>query len=634
MIEIKMVQTEKDMLDAKKYILKSKYQCIDIETRGLDPYVNDTKILTIAIGDSKKVFVFIINYKENVPKAKTLETIKLILMSCTKIVGHNLKYDIKWLQVWFDMKFSKEQLYFDTMLAHSLLNENSPHGLDHLTNIYIPEHSNYESDLMSTMEEKNNYESCPLPVLVDYNGMDVYATSRIYEIMEKELDKKENVHIKNIFFNYTIPNLLMLIKMESNGFHIDKEELERLAEVYENLREDREERIIKSEPEYFEENEKFNFNSYPQLRNFLYDYMSFPVLRKTKVNFKTGSGGNASVDLDTLEIFQKNATGKRKVIIDNLISRTKINSIIKSFLNVFKDRIEVSVDGRLRTNFNQHIVETGRLSSSSPNLQNIPTSGKLEDYGLEPIKTMFNATSKNGYIIQADYSQIELRTCAMYTKDSVFVKAFKEGRDLHGELAEIIYGDGYTKEQRTKAKRTNFSAIFDISAEALALELKITDKEAGKILHSFWSIHDDIKEWFDYIWNLAKKQGYIENYNGRRRRVKERIDNSQENWEVEKIKREVWNFPIQSSAAEISLTAVRMLHEEMQKRKMKSMIVGSVHDSVIVDAVRTEKDTIVKLIDYIFVTNMYKVYKWISVPIKVDISVGTDMHNLDEIKVK
>lgn len=628
---IEVIKSKKDVPKLISFIKKSPFIVFDFETSCLDPQTHGSKLLSIAFGNDKKSFAIPLDHKDSWFNGIWHPIFKGVfeeLLNHKKIVCQNAKFEYKWSYLFLHKGF---QVHFDTMYVHHMFDEVSPAGLDFLTKIYVPDMDVYEMELANSLTEKHNYESAPIDILLRYNAMDVEATSKCYLVLDKMLEGDKE--LKWVWYNLARYVSTTLAQMELNGFTADEAELDRLISVYNNLRTEKENNIknYKLTAKFFKDNPDFNFNSYPQLRVYLYDVLGFPVLRKTKINHKTGSGGTPSTDLKTLEMFE--ATGEHNKVIINLVSRTKVNTQLKSFLNVFKEKLSTSSDGKLRTNFNMHTVETFRLSSSDPNLQNLPTSEMLEKYELEPIKTIFvSEHGSKGLIVSADHSQIELRTCAIYTGDKLFTKAFMEGRDLHGELAEVIYGKNYTKEQRGKAKRTNFSAIFDISAKTLAVNLKIDEKEAQEILNTFWHVHKDIRNWFDETWFFAKENGYIRNKLGRIRHVANEIETAFESWEIESIMRQVYNFPIQSSASDITLTGLYLINQALAEKGIRAKTIGSVHDSMIWDCDKRDVKKLAKLINELAVKKVESMYKWITIPLKIDISAGVNYHDLEDIK--
>lgn len=603
--------------------------CIDYETKTLNSYHPDAKVLSISVGNKDTVFAFPLFHKDSPLDGKKTIAKIIKMLSKKDIIGHNTKFEQRWS---IFLGYSNLNFVFDTMLAHHTLNETGYNGLKDLVLTFIPEYAGYEEEVHKLMIVKNDFESCPLFDLLQYNAIDVKVTYMLYEIFSEMLvaDGLDKLTVTDMEKSKAIT------RMEDNGMIVDKKVLEKLHQDYIGIV-DKKRDEVKKYPQlkkFFDKRPNFNFNSAPQKVQLLYESplgLKFPVLKRTKPS-KTFPNGVASCAQDTLTILK--GENKHKKILDLMIGVEKANTQIKSFLNVFSKEILLNKDGRIRSNFNMHTVETFRLSSSKPNLQNITTSEKLEKFKLLPIKPVFTSRFKNGKIVQGDYSQIELRIAGMYSGDALFHDAFIKGLDLHSDLAEHIYGKNFTKLERAKAKRTNFSAIFDVHADSLSKELDITVKEADKLLTGFRSAHPDLYYWFDEIWKKARKDGYIVSVFGRKRHIQDELDMAIDEWEMEQIKRQVWNFPIQNTAGELTLRALTYVDRELIKLKMKSVIICSVHDSIILDCPSNEYKKAMEILDYVCVGHMTKLFKKFfgKIPIKMDIEYGDDMHNTKPMK--
>jgi len=630
-MSIKLLTTETQFKSALSLLSKMKELTFDIETTSLSPFEEDSRILTLAVGNNKKVFVFPVEHKDAKVSCKLDRIIKVLVGK--KLIAHNMKFELKWLLAkGFDLT---DFTHFDTMIAHHVLNETAPHGLEFLVKMYMPIVDGYWDKLGETMEKKNEYETAPIDILMKYNGYDVLVTHQLYVHFRRELVAEK---LDKLYYGYFNKIIKPITYMEYNGFKVDESRLLQLETTYKELVVKREKEIRNTAglKKYFvnhkknhKKNEDFNFTSHPQKSDLFYGSsgMKLPVIRRTKINKKTGGGGAPSTDEVTLRMFI--AQKKFVSVMKALINRNKANTIITSFINVWKKQIVVNVDGFLRTNYNIHVVETYRLSSSKPNLQSMPTSSKLSANKLEPIKQVIVSRFKNGRIIQADYSQIELRIAGILSGDEEFCDAFNKGIDLHGTMAKHVYGDNWKSnpDNRQKAKRCNFSAVFDISARQLAEDLEIDEREASDLLDGFRILHPTLFDWFGMIWNKAQNDGFITNPIGMKRRITEDLEEAGvDMWQVDEVRRQVWNFPIQSSAAYLTLSSLERMSTLM--KDMDSIIIGSVHDSVIFDCTYKEHKKMIKLIKQVFETETMKNNKWITLPIKVDVAVGKDLHKV------
>jgi DNA polymerase-1 len=249
-----------------------------------------------------------------------------------------------------------------------------------------------------------------------------------------------------------------------------------------------------------------------------------------------------------------------------------------------------------------------------------------------PLKTMFTSRyGEDGVIVQADLSQIELRVATMYSNDPELVRAYKDGVDLHGAMAEYVYGPNFTKEQRTKAKRTNFSAIFDISPRELAVMIEASEEEAETLLKKFKERHAVLFEMFGEWWKKAQYDGFITNFCGMERHIADELALASEQWQVDDVRRAVWNFPIQSTAADIMVTGLVLLNgrvktiNETLPKDYNVRLIGSVHDSVILDVPKDMLDNVSEVVKDVFENGVSSAYDWVSVPIEIDVSHGNSI---------
>lgn len=630
-LDIRIVGTEQEIVTMLDWASKQPYLAVDFETKFLDSHQKDAKILSIAVGSMDRAYVLPIAHNDSsfFGEERLIMDVLKEIAAHPNLVMHNAKYEIRWF---LSCGIKIKSIYFDTMLAHHLLDESSGHGLDLLAKLYTP-YGGYEQAFEQSLIDPHDYESAPIEGLLHYNGLDVIMTSLCARELSRQLLEEPKLHA--LYRELILPLVPVIAQMEEHGFEIDRRELKSLVLWYEKEQTNLEEKIKNAKATYafFVEQEvktkkPFNFNSYPQIRKLLYDHLKFPVKRKTKKT-KKGGGGNPAVD--EVAIVMMKQSNKHVEVLNNILQRTKVNTIIK-YLYIYGQNVVGMNDKRLRTNYNMHVVETGRLSSSKPPLQNVATNESLLEMNLKPIKSIFVSRFNNGMMIQADYKQLELRTATMYTiayglPDETFIRAFEHGRDLHGEMAERVYGKGFTKDQRNKAKRTNFSAVFDISAKQLAINLETTEEEAADLIKSFRALHPNLYEMFDGWWDKAKRVGWIENFLGRRRRIAKELERAEDRWQEEDIKRQVWNFPIQSTAAEMTMAGMLYLQQIISQKKFQSIIVGNVHDSIIVDAHPREIDLMCRLINRIF-SGLGQVYDWITVPIEVDIAVGANLRDV------
>jgi len=623
---IRIITTPKELAEAIEYLRTLAYVVCDFETTTLDPYLPGARVLTLAAGNRDRVYVMPMSHKDSPWRGNVTaqrDFIRAVYFS-RHMVAHNAKFELRWFLA---LGQSLRYIDFDPMVVHHLLDENSAHDLETLAAQYT-NFAGYSHEFSSSLTDKHNYESAPFDLLCRYNGMDVLVTDYVTVALRNELERAENDKIRQCWQDINQPLISLLAEMEHAGFVLDEDKLVELTAWYEGRQAYYEGEVKKYRQlqQFFRDRPNFNFGSTVQLQSLLYGELGFKQMRGHMTEPSTKfPKGQPSTNKEAIKAMK--ATGKHIPVLDGLAMRTKCNSMLKAFLYVFQGKLDNSTDGKLHTNFNQHIVETFRLSSSGPNMMNLPRSEDLANLGLEFPKRVFVSRFDGGELVQADLSQIELRVAGMYSKDPVFVNAFAEGRDLHGEMAEFVYGKGYTKEQRYKAKRTNFSAVFDIGAAALAPQIEATVDEAQELIDSFKELHHVLFEWFNELWAQAQFDGYVENFLGRRRHIRMELSRAFKQHEIDAVRRSTWNFPIQSSAADIMLTGMLALREAMRKHQMKSVILGMVHDSIIVDAYPGESERMMSGIKSIF-ENLP--YDWLTIPVRIDVAHGPNLHELEE----
>ncbi len=623
---IRVITTRKELDIAITYLKSLAYVVCDFETTTIDPFSPGARVLTLAAGNKDRVYVMPMSHKDSPWRGNVTaqrDFIHAVYFS-KHLVAHNAKFELRWFLA---LGQHLREISFDPMVVHHLLDENSAHDLETLTAQHT-KFAGYSHEFSASLEDKHNYESAPFDRLCQYNGMDVLVTDLVAIALRDELAKVENEQIKYCWDHINRPLIHLLAEMEHAGFILDEKELDRLIRWYETQQSWYEVKIkdYKFLKQFFTDRPDFNFNSTPQMQTLLYNELKFKPMRQHMTEPSTKfPKGQPSTNKEAIKAMK--VTGQHKTVLDALSMRVKCASMLKSFLYVFRNKIEESTDGVLHTNFNQHIVETFRLSSSGPNMMNLPRSEDLAALGLEFPKRAFISRFDGGELIQADLSQIELRVAGMYSKDPVFVDAFAEGRDLHGEMAERVYGKGYTKEERYKAKRTNFSAVFDIGAAALAPQIDSTVDEAQELIDSFKDLHVVLFQYFDELWAQAQFDGFVTNFLGRKRHIFMELSRAVKQHEIDAVRRSTWNFPIQSSAADIMLSGMLALRTAMIKHQAKSVIIGMVHDSIIVDAPLHEVKMMMTGIKSIF-ENLP--FDWLTIPVKIDVAHGPNLHDLED----
>ncbi|HEY5563491.1 MAG TPA: DNA polymerase I [Clostridiaceae bacterium] len=444
---------------------------------------------------------------------------------------------------------------------------------------------------------RGDYEIKPLAAqylledIVQGNSADILCVySKLYPILKLEIDKLD---MKELLFDLEEPLEAVLATMEAEGFLVDKTKLDSLGVKFQG-------EIQRIQKEIYEfAGEEFNISSPKQLGKILFDKLDLPVIKKTKTGYST----NAEV-LEEL-------TDKHPII--SLVTYYRqLTKLFSTYIEGLRNVIDV--DGKIHSSFNQTVTTTGRLSSTEPNLQNIPIKYEL---GRE-IRKVFVPCSKDAYILSADYSQIELRVLAHISKDTNLINAFIEELDIHTKTASEVFkiplGE-VTKIQRSRAKAVNFGIVYGIGDFSLAKDLKISKAEANLYIHTYFDRYPNVKKYMEDIVVTAKKNGFVETIFKRRRLIPE-INNSNKMTEAFGV-RLAMNTPIQGSAADIVKIAMIRVNNSLKKEGLKSKLLLQVHDELILNVEKDEIDKVKTLVKY----EMENAVK-LEVPLVVDIVVG------------
>lgn len=454
---------------------------------------------------------------------------------------------------------------------------------------YINKEEDQQINLFETIEKDNSKQEKEKYMLY------VYAISEIKKITSKEL---KEINSLELFTNIDMPTIEVLSDMQWNGIYLDEEELnefgKELTKKIETIT-----KII-----YEMAGEEFNINSPKQLGEILFEKMKLPVIKKTKSGYST--------DVDVLEKLKK-----EDPIIEQILEYRQLNKLNSTYVEGLKPYIN-SKTKRIHSFFHQTITATGRISSTEPNLQNIPTRFELG----KRIRKAFKPEEGKVYI-DADYSQIELRVLAAISEDNHMIEAFIEGQDIHKQAASKVFKtpiDEVTKEQRSNAKAVNFGIVYGISDFGLAGQLGISRKKAKQYIEEYLEQYSGIKKFMDNIKEEAKEQGYVETLFHRRRYIPELKSN---NYMVRQFgTRVAMNTPIQGTAADIMKIAMIKVYNEIKNKKLKSKIVLQVHDEMMIEVPKEEIEEIKQILK----KSMETATK-LKVPLIADISVANNWYD-------
>ena len=505
--------------------------------------------------------------KEALDRDTSLELIRGILENKSiKKIGHNIKYDHLVLKKYnIDMK----GIFFDTMIAGYILKPDiRRHNMDDMANDYLNYKTITYDELTKTGKKREELYNIDLDKVTQYAGEDADITFKLYKTLNPIIETQDP---EKVFFNLEMPLIPVLAEMERNGILIDKDYFKNLANDFKKELHLLESQIHKSAKK------EFNINSTKELQKILFEDLKLDIVKKNKTGMST--------DHSVLESLQ----GKHE-IIDYLLEHRKYSKLISTYVESLPGMINKSTN-RIHTSYNQTIAATGRLSSTDPNLQNIP----IKDKEGRMIRKGFIA--ENNYeLLSLDYSQIELRIMAHFSEDKNMIDAYEKGLDIHLRTASAIFGvheDEVTPEMRNKAKVVNFSVIYGSTAFGLAENLKIQRKEAAEFIDKYFLNYPGVKKYMEDISIECFEKGYVSTLTGRRRYIPD-IKSSRRQ-EVEAAKRIAINSPIQGTSADLIKKAMLDIHTIFQKKKLKSKMLLQVHDELVFEVHSSEKKEILQL---------------------------------------
>ena len=485
-----------------------------------------------------------------------------------KKLGYNLKDDYIALKPY---SIKLENIYFDITIAEYLIDSMSSTSYEcsAIAMKYLTKKVKTKEELLGKGVKAKKYQDLSFEELSSHISQIIDTVKSVMPIMEENL-KESNMD--GLLYHVEMPLVEVLADMEYEGVKVDKEKLNELGSQFKEI-------IKKLESEIYEiSGEEFNINSPKQLGVILFEKLGLPVIKKTKTGYST----NAEV-LDKLK--------DQSPIIDKIIEYRQIVKLNSTYVEGLLSIIN-PIDGRIHSSFNQTITTTGRISSTEPNLQNIPV--KLE-MGRN-IRKVF-ISDKECKLVDADYSQVELRVLAHMSQDETMIDAFKHNEDIHTKTASQVFNvsmDEVTSKQRSDAKAVNFGIVYGKSDFGLSEDLNIPVKQAKGYIENYFNKYNKIKEFMDNIIEDASSNGYVTTILNRRRYIPE-IKSS--NFMLRNAgKRAAMNAPIQGSAADIIKIAMINVYKKLEENNLKSKLILQVHDELIVEAVDSEIDIVKKIV--------------------------------------
>jgi len=586
-----LVDTKIKRSDLISRLFMQKSVCFDTETTGLDVLNDDLVGLSFCYTEGEAYYV---SLPEDKTEAKAVVHEFKVIFESDQIdkIGQNIKFDLLMLAQ-YGVELNGK--LFDTMIAHYLVQPELRHGMDYLAEIYLKYRTIHFEDIVGAKgKNQANIRTVEINKLCDYAAEDADITFRLKQILEKEL--KDN-DLTKLFYDIEMPLLKVLATMERTGVRLDSEALAQSSIILT-------EEMGKLEQEILQiAGVEFNVSSPMQVGEVLFDRLKLDdKAKKTKT-------GQYSTAEDVLEKIQS-----KHPIIGKILDYRGLKKLLSTYIDSLPLLINPQT-GKVHTSFNQTVAATGRLSSTNPNLQNIP----IRDAQGKEIRKAF-IPDADSVFLSADYSQIELRIMAHLSGDTNMMEAFNNGLDIHTATAAKIYKvplEQVTSDMRRKAKTANFGIIYGISVFGLSDRLAIPKAEAKELIDGYFTTYPDVKKYMDTSIQRAKEMGYVETLFGRKRFLPD--INSQNSIVRGFAERNAINAPIQGTAADIIKIAMVRIQNRLEQENLQAKMTMQVHDELNFTVPKSELDTVRKLV----VEEMENAIK-LKVPLIADCGAGTN----------
>ena len=587
--DYKLVDNEEDLLKLRDYFLTNEILSLDTETTSTSAIDAELVGLSFAVKEFEAFYVPVPAERE---KALQIVNIFKEVYENPKIlkIGQNLKYDLEVLHN-YDIHLAGPM--WDTMIAHYLIQPELHHNMDYMAEIYLNYQTIHIDELIGPKGKNQRSMRDLSPTLVyEYACEDADITLRLKNKLEPELKKFE---CEKLFYDIEMPLMPVLAEMEMNGVCLDTQSLQETSRVFTDRMNEIEARI------YELAGQQFNIASPKQVGEILFDKLK--IVEKAK---KTKTGQYVTSE----EVLQQ-LRNKHEIVAD-ILEHRGLKKLIGTYIDALPKLINPRT-GHIHTSFNQTVTATGRLSSSDPNLQNIPIRG--ED-GKEIRKAFI--PEPGCLFFSADYSQIELRVMAHLSQDENMVRVFSEGKDLHAATAANIYKkpiEEVTRDERTKSKRANFGIIYGITVFGLAERLDIPREEAKMLIDGYFQTFPQVHDYMEQSKEVARKQGYVVTLFGRRRYLP---DINSHNATVRGFaERNAINAPIQGTAADIIKVAMIRIFQRFKAEGIRSKMILQVHDELNFSVYPDEKERV----EHIVLEEMQRAFP-LSVPLVADSGFG------------
>ena len=564
----KLIDTEEDITSLVFALKNCNSVCFDTETTSTNAL--DAELVGISLSVKENEAFYIPMPAEREATERRLQILReLFENEESEKVGQNMKYDITVLA---NYGIEVRGPLFDTMIAHYVLQPELYHGMDYLAEIYL----NYETiKIEELIGEKGrgqkNMRDVPPTLVCDYACEDADVTLKLKNILQQELKKEK---IEELFYNIEMPLVPVLAYMERNGARIDTASLKETSTLFTK-------RLAEIEGQIYSlAGESFNIASPKQVGEILFGKLK--IVDKPK---KTKTGQYVTSE-DVLAQFQN-----RHTIVKNILQYRGLKKLLSTYVDALPELVNPRT-GKIHTSYNQTVTATGRLSSSNPNLQNIP----IRDEDGKEVRKAF-VPDKGCLFLSADYSQIELRIMAHLSGDKNMIEDFRSGYDIHAATAAKVYKkpiEEVTKDERRKAKVANFGIIYGISVFGLAERMNVDRREAKELIENYFATYSGVQQYIEKCKQEAKEKGYVETIFHRKRYLP---DINSHNAVVRGYaERNAVNAPIQGSAADIIKVAMVNIYRRMKAEGMRSTMILQVHDELNFNVVPQEKERMQALV--------------------------------------
>lgn len=586
-----LVQSEQEIKKLQALLEENIIISFDTETTGIDPTQAELVGMSFAFEKGNAYYVPI-DKDQNIAKNQLEKFVKYLEDPTKKFIGQNLKFDILMMKQ-YGINISK--VYFDTMIAHYLLEPDLRHKLDILSETYL----NYKmvpiEDLIGKKSSgQGSMRDVSLEKIKEYAAEDADVVLQLYPIFEKAI---KEYNVENVLTNIELPLINVLVSMEHEGVKVDADFLNNYSKVLQSG-------IQISEKKIYElAGVKFNIASPKQVGEVLFEKLKIPY------KWKKTSTNQYSTDEEKI-----NELAEENEVVRAILEFRKLSKLKSTYVDALPNMINPKT-GRVHSSFNQARAATGRLSSESPNLQNIP----IKDEEGREIRKSFIPRDDKHILVSADYSQIELRLIADISNESAMMDAFINKLDIHRSTAAKIYNVPYelvNNDQRRNAKTVNFSILYGAGSTNISRQLGISRTEAKELIDQYFNTYKGLKNYMNKVVQDAIQNGYVTTLLGRKRIVRD--INSKNALARTNAERVAINTPIQGTAADLIKVAMINISRRFEREKIKSKMILQVHDELLFDVLKSESNNVKEIIEY----EMKNAIPSLKVPLEVGIGEG------------